>query len=339
MTPTISFKDNKPLLESAKFATITHSVNNKKTLSSYIIGRKLGTGSYGVVYHATHPCTSSQFAVKCINKQKVTMSGHDKTMEHLLTEIEVMSTVISENIIRLYDVFQDQTNYYLILDYCNKGDFVNYMKERGIHYLAEQEAVFFLKQIKNAFFELRKHQVMHRDVKLENLFIHNETLKLGDFGFSKIRQSRANSILGSKYTMAPEILLNIGKTAKYDAKVDLWSVGCVFYEMLFGEKFNHLTCKDGSIKTQIKSIKMYKEEDLYFPRPISESAKNMLRRLLTKNSLRRMSFEEFFAHELFREEGGYEKHNYVTGIVNRNDKWVKGDEYWNVGNENDFFGV
>ena len=62
-------------------------------------------------------------------------------------------------------------------------------------------------------------------------------LKIGDFGFSKITENFADSKLGSKYTMAPEILLNLNNNYKYDYKCDLWSIGCVFYEMIFGKRF------------------------------------------------------------------------------------------------------
>ena len=298
VTPNISFKDNKPQLETACFATIT-TEGSYKALGHYRLGEKLGIGSYGVVYIASHPSTSQQFAIKCVNKQKVLMSGHKKTMEHLLTEIEVMSTIKSENIIRLYDIYQDQTNYYLIIDYCNQGDFLNYLRKLNRNYLDEPEAIYYLKQLRNAFIDLRKNQVMHRDVKLENLFIHNKTLKLGDFGFSKIRKDMTNSILGSKYTMAPEILLGVEKSVTYGSKCDLWSIGCVFYEMLFGTKLP-IDGGDGSIQSIAKSMKVFRETDLKFPRPISPLAEDLLRRLLTKNVTERISFEEFFEHKIFQ---------------------------------------
>lgn len=298
ITPNISFKDNRPQLETACFATII-TQGSHKTIGPYRIGDKLGIGSYGVVYIASHPSSSQQFAIKCVNKQKVLMSGHKKTTEHFLTEIEVMSTIKSENIIRLYDIYQDQTNYYLIIDYCNQGDFLNYLRLVNKNWLDENEAVFFLKQLRNAFVDLRSHQVMHRDIKLENLFLHNKTLKLGDFGFSKIRRDTANSILGSKFTMAPEILIGVEMAVTYGPKCDLWSIGCVFYEMLFGCKVPIDKGTDGTIQSISKSIKMFKENELRFPRPISPLAEDLLRKLLVKNVNDRIDFDAFFNHPIF----------------------------------------
>lgn len=302
ITPNVSFRNNCPQLESAPFATIVVE-GSLRTLGAYQLGEKIGIGSYGVVYVSSHPSTSQQFAVKCVNKQKVLMSGHKKTMEHLMTEIEVMSTIKSETIIRLYDVYQDQTNYYLIIDYCNQGDFLNYLRLTNRNRLDEQEAVYFLRQLRDAFIELRHHSVMHRDIKLENLFVHNKTLKLGDFGFSKIRKDMANSILGSKYTMAPEILMGVEKAVTYGPKCDLWSIGCVFFEMLFGCKPPISNGGDGSIQSIQKSVKMFKESDLKLPWQISPQAEDLLRRLLVKSVNERIEFEEFFNHPLFKSGG------------------------------------
>lgn len=332
LSKSFSNKNEKHLLESVKFGTI-ETKDSVKVLGEYKIGNKIGMGSYGVVYHAVHPYRKMQYAIKCINKQKITLSGNDKTMEHLLTEIEVMSTIQSQNIIRLYDIFQDQTNYYLVLDYCDSGDFVAFLKKKGKNYLEEKEAIYFLKQLRDAFIVLRKHQVMHRDIKLENLFVNGTTLKLGDFGFSKKGNDTAHSILGSKFNMAPEILLSIGKTARYNYKCDLWSIGCVFYQMLFGKKFNQNSCGQGSLKHQIKSIQQYKKEDLTFPRQVSENTKHLLKGLLTKDNTKRMSFEQFFQHPVFGQDSNKEHHFTSTDIANRNQKIIQAKQYTIYGNQ------
>ena len=332
LSKSFSAKNEKLLLESVKFGTIETKGTNKE-LGQYQIGNKIGMGSYGVVYHAIHPYRNQQFAVKCINKQKITLSGNDKTMQHLLTEIEVMSTIQSQNIIRLYDIFQDQTNYYLVLDYCDSGDFVAYLKKIGKSYLEEKEAIYFLKQLKEAFVVLRRNQVMHRDIKLENLFVNGSTLKLGDFGFSKKGDDTAHSILGSKFNMAPEILLSIGGTARYNYKCDLWSIGCVFYQMLFGTKFNQSSCGQGSLQSQINSVKNYKRENLSFPRQVSEHTKHMLRGLLTKDSSKRMSFEEFFQHPIFGGDTGRDIQFTSTNIANRNQKVIQSKQHRIYGNQ------
>lgn len=81
----------------------------------------------------------------------------------------------------------------------------------------------------NGFRELRKHKVLHRDFKLANLFIHNETLIIGDFGFAKSGQEMAETKLGTPLTMAYEILTANSENSVYTSKADLWSVGVVYY--------------------------------------------------------------------------------------------------------------
>lgn len=122
----------------------------------------------------------------------------------------------------------------------------------------------------NGFKELRKHKVLHRDFKLANLFVHNNTLIIGDFGFAKSGQEMAETKLGTPLTMAFEILSN-SENASYNSKADLWSVGVVYYQMLFGETpFFGLTMQE-----LIKDI-WNKVNKLPFPWDISDESKDII---------------------------------------------------------------
>ena len=286
-----------------EFQTISNLKKNK-ILKDYKIIKKIGVGSFGVVYLSINLFTSQYFAIKCVNKQKV-LKGGKNSLEHLKSEIEIMEKLNSKHIIKLHKIFQDQTNYYLILDYCDKGDFKNYLKNRNKKFLKEKEAVFFFKQIKEAFIILRKNNILHRDIKLENLFINGSTLKIGDFGFSKITEDFTNSKLGSKFTMAPEIIFNIDNSRQYNYKCDLWSLGCVFYEMLFGERFlfeNLRTEKNNIIKAICETLRDYKEGEIFFPRYISKNMEDLLRKMLVKDERKRISFLGFISHPVFFED-------------------------------------
>lgn len=105
------------------------------------------------------------------------------------------------------------------------------MKERKK--LTELEAIEYLIQMLNGFKTLVKYKILHRDFKLANLMKHNNSIKIADFGFSKILEndSKTDTMLGSPLNMAPEIL----NGDSYDNKADIWSLGTVFYEMLFGK--------------------------------------------------------------------------------------------------------
>lgn len=84
----------------------------------------------------------------------------------------------------------------------------------------------------NGFQELRKHNIMHRDFKLANIFVNNGVVKIGDFGFAKSGFEMTSTKLGTPLTMAPELLMDKGS---YNSKADLWSIGVVTYQLLVGE--------------------------------------------------------------------------------------------------------
>ncbi len=140
-----------------------------------------------------------------------------------------MHKINHPNILHLHSVMESDNNYYMVVDYCNKGDFTNFLHDMKVNFLEEKEAVFFLKQIMNGFRELRKHRIIHRDFKLSNLLVNNDILKIGDFGLAKRGQDIAKSVVGSWLTSAPEVLSCVGSDSNYNAKSDLWSVGFVYY--------------------------------------------------------------------------------------------------------------
>jgi serine/threonine protein kinase len=116
-----------------------------------------------------------------------------------------MKQINHPNIMHLFDFMESSNNYYLVMQYCNKGDIEHYLSKQPKNWLPEKEALYFLKQIMNGFQVLRKHQVMHRDFKLANIFLNDETLVIGDFGFARAGQEMARTNLGTPLTKAPEL--------------------------------------------------------------------------------------------------------------------------------------
>ena len=126
----------------------------------------------------------------------------------------------------------------MVTSYCSDGDLKSLMnKKKGEGGLEESEAIYYLKQIMIAFECLHSHNIMHRDLKLDNIFLDSvDTVVIGDFGFAKLN-SIAYTILGTPTHWAPEIVKTQPKEDKipYTSKCDLWSIGVCFYEMLFNE--------------------------------------------------------------------------------------------------------
>lgn len=204
-----------------------------------------------------------------------------------------MSKIEHPNIIHLYDIMQDSVNFFLVMDYCDKGDLLEHQKKQPRTRFTEPQAVKFLANIRDAFLCLRNNNIMHRDIKLENLFVDkDDNLKIGDFGFAKEGLDESFTKLGSHNTMAPEIFFNIyNKEKKYNSKCDLWSIGVVFHIMLYGRKpyFCDLPKSDlNDFRKMIRSLKKFNASEKKFEGISNESA-DLLRGLLRKNPMHRIS--------------------------------------------------
>ena len=204
-----------------------------------------------------------------------------------------MSKIEHPNIIHLYDIMQDSLNFFLVMDYCDHGDLLEHQRKQPQTRFPEAQAVKYLSHIRDAFLCLRNNNIMHRDIKLENLFVdRDDNLKIGDFGFAKEGLDESFTKLGSHNTMAPEILFNIfNQQKKYDSKCDLWSIGVVFHIMLFGRKpyFCDLPKADlNNFRQMIRSLKSFKVSSLNLE-GISIESSDLLSRLLRKNPQERIS--------------------------------------------------
>jgi serine/threonine protein kinase len=265
-----------------------------RTIEKYLLKKALGQGQFGKVFKAEHLETHQIFAIKQIDKRKINANPILKRL--LDTEVSIMHEINHPNILHMHDYLETEKNYYLVIDFCNEGDFENYLEKRKLKFLPEEKAVFFLKQIMNGFTKLREHKVLHRDFKLANLFVNDETLVIGDFGFAKSGNDLAQTRLGTPLTMAYEIITAPNtEEITYTSKADLWSVGIVYYQMLFGK-----TPFFGATMPQlIRDIKA-KVNKLTFPKPVSAESKDLIQRLLQPNPDKRIDWKDFFGHPLFK---------------------------------------
>lgn len=260
-------------------------------IGKYVVLRKLGTGNFGVVHLVRDTETGNNFAMKSIDIFRI--EKHAKIRELFMTEINVMNKVKHPNIIHLHGFMKSKTHYLLIIDYCNGGDFQKKLAETPQGYFEEEQAVTYLAQILEGFKELQKHKILHRDFKMANLFLHNDQVVIGDFGFAKEGFDVTSTELGTPVIRAPEMAA-LGTVRNYNSKVDVWSMGVVFYEMLFGENpFFALNPKE--INEKIDHLAC---DRLPFPRKVSEEAMDFLRKTIQKNPNNRMDWDGCFSHPL-----------------------------------------
>ena len=133
-----------------------------------------------------------------------------KLKKLLEDEVKIMKEIQHPNIMHLYEYLVSGNNFYLVIQYCNGGNFEEFLEHRPNKLLPEPEALPYFKQIVAGFRVLNQEKVMHRDFKLANIFLHDNTLVIGDFGFAKSGSDMAQTKLGTPLTMAPELHLMVG---------------------------------------------------------------------------------------------------------------------------------
>ena len=263
-----------------------------KQVDNYILERKVGAGQFGEVYKGFNKINNQDIAVKVVKRELLT----GKFLELLENEIKVLRACDNINIIKLYDLKKTSHNFYLILEFCNEGDMSQYLKQKK--WLTEDEAVDYLIQILNGFKTLVKNNIIHRDFKLANILKHNGIIKIADFGFSKLlgKDGMTATMLGSPLNMAPEVLIG----SIYTNKADIWSIGTVFFEMLF----NRPAYIAGNIIDLIRNIKTKKLDIPRKTNNISPVCEDILRRMLDADPEYRISWEDLFKHKItyYREE-------------------------------------
>lgn len=257
-------------------------------LTAYTFAERLGSGSYGNVYKA-HGKTGAReaVAVKCVLKSKLCKAEVD----NIVTEISLMKRFKHPHIVEMKDFAWDANYIYIIMDYYGGGDLSRFIKSRNV--LAEDVVKKFLQQLALALRYLRSQSVAHMDLKPSNILLSSPrkpVLKLADFGFAQhfSDEETATKIKGSPLYMAPEMLLH----RKYDARVDIWSVGIILYEALFGKA----PYKSDTIDEVLVKIK--EQQPIVIPRgrKLSDPCRDLLTRCLKTNPEERMTFEEFFGH-------------------------------------------
>lgn len=264
-------------------------------MKGYIIGDykfekpRIGKGAFSNIYKGQHIHTKLPVAVKEMPYDKI-----KKIQENVKREFSLLKTLDHPNIIKLYDVFFDESskNIYFMIDLYDNGDLSNYLNGRKIK---EKYVKGYMRQIKDGLEYLYNQKILHRDLKPQNILVSKEkTLIITDFGFARYFETdiMLQTICGSPLYMAPEILLK----KKYNSMSDLWSVGVIMYEMLCGNV-------PYESKNLIDLIYKIKKKDIVFPlqitTKISHECNSLLISLLQKNPNTRCSWDIFFSHSWF----------------------------------------
>ncbi|XP_026498869.2 serine/threonine-protein kinase ULK3-like [Vanessa tameamea] len=277
-------------------------------IEGYVVTEKLGSGSYSTVYKAyTKVGARSIVAIKCVDKARVKHSG--AAIDNLITEIRLLKTLTHPHIVHMKHFTWDDKNIYIITEYCCGGDLSKYIHKYGR--VPEKRVLYFLQQLASALKFLREKGVVHMDLKPHNMLLHKGSegkfmLKVADFGFAQyLSEDSTKSVRGSPLYMAPEMILG-----DYDARVDLWSVGVIMYECLFGKApYSSATFKELLDKIQRRAPIAIPSNS-----SISAGCLDLLTRLLQHDPDKRISYDDFFNHEYLDLDHMPSKENYNKAV-------------------------
>lgn len=295
-------------LEQAK----AHSGSRLRTISRYHVGvaasrdydcedqaKVLGNGMGGNVVLGTCRLDGKDCAIKVFNLQSL----GEIEQELIRTEAEIYLTLDHPNIARLYDVYDDSGVVTLVMEYCSGGELFHRLMRQKTY--SEAQAAEATRQILHAVSYLHHHNVVHRDLKLENFLYQDESdtaeLKLIDFGFAKYWDSSTLMLdkCGSLQYVSPDVLSNKG----YTSQVDMWSLGVTVFMMLAGyAPFG----RPGKAET-LRQI-LYGKTTWFQARwdKVSSTAQDFVFKLLEKNPEIRMSAQQALQHPWLSTEGGDE---------------------------------
>lgn len=260
-----------------------------KLVGEYELGRTLGRGTYATVKLAVHRPTGKQYAIKIIKRENMT----ERAAERLRTEIAIMRCINHPHIIRLSEVMMSDTRFFLVMQYCPKGEFLQLLN----HIYSEDEAAVYFCQLCCALHYCHRFGICHRDLKFENVLLDEQNhLIVTDFGLGAVSNSpdktfySQKTTCGSAHYIAPEVI----SEKKYDGrKADIWSLGVMLYSMVHGA----LPFPEDDIQKLFDKIQRC---SYVLDSSLSPELQDLLRNLLQPDPQKRLSFREIFKHPFLK---------------------------------------
>ena len=257
-------------------------------IGNYHLLDTIGEGNFAKVKLGMHLVTKQQVAIKIIDKTNI----EKDTFSKLNREIRAMKGLSHPNIVKLYEVMETSANVFLVMEYCSGGELYNHIVNHSK--MKEAEARKYFRQIVFAVEYCHSKNVIHRDIKVENLLLdHNMDIKVADFGFTNNfkKDKKLMTWCGSPPYAAPELF--IGK-AYTGPEVDVWSMGVVLFVLVCGE----LPFKGDTIKDVRKEVLKC---EITFPSQVSSDCEHLIKKILVVNSESRYKIPEIMAHKWFKE--------------------------------------
>ena len=264
--------------------------NTSNILLQYETKEKIGEGTFSEVKLGINKTTKEKVAIKILEKSKII---NKEDLERVNREKQILSNFNHLNIIKIYSIFENSSQFFIIMEFCENGELFNYIvnKER----LNEKEASYFYYQLINGLEYIHNKNVVHRDLKPENLLLDkNGILKIIDFGLSNYFNGKnlLKTPCGSPCYASPEMVS--GKN--YDGFcIDIWATGIILYAMLCG----YLPFEDVDNNILFKKISQC---NLHYPQQfIGTNAKDLLKKILVTEPEKRIKIKDIKKHPFYLE--------------------------------------
>ncbi|ODV95120.1 hypothetical protein PACTADRAFT_49870 [Pachysolen tannophilus NRRL Y-2460] len=307
-----------PSVESIRKVNIDERIHFK--CKYVVLAETLGSGTYSVVKEGVHKDSGLHYAIKVIKKNL--MYGRESLIQNEITILKKISKFNHKNILSLNDFFETDDELYLVTDLATGGDLFDKISSNGSYF--EQDAINIIKSLCDAVQFLHHHNIIHRDLKSENLVFKTTSIKseilITDFGlatFYNKQKDKLNLICGTLSHIAPEILIHKypipsslskeqidiyleEKITGYSYPVDIWSLGVLTYFVLCG--YMPFDCEtDDETREAIMTGDYYFEPKEYWEN-ISDNAKDFISKCFNLNQNQRITIDELVNHKFLIEK-------------------------------------
>ncbi|XP_069065781.1 serine/threonine-protein kinase PLK1 [Pleurodeles waltl] len=266
---------------------IPETLVDPRTRRRYRRGRFLGKGGFAKCFEITDMETEEVLAGKIVPKSLL-LKPHQK--EKMSMEISIHRSLGHRHVVGFSGFFEDQDFVYVVLELCRRRSLLELHKRRKA--VTEPEARYYMRQTIMGCQYLHRNRVIHRDLKLGNLFLNDDMeVKIGDFGLAtkiEFDGERKKTLCGTPNYIAPEVL---GKKG-HSFEVDIWSLGCILYTLLVGKPPFETSC----LKETYMRIK---KNEYTIPKHINPVAANLISKMLQSDPNTRPTIDELLTDDFF----------------------------------------
>ncbi|KAM9031926.1 serine/threonine-protein kinase Nek5 [Sarcophilus harrisii] len=197
-------------------------------MDKYDVIKMIGEGAFGKAFLAKGKADNQQCVIKEIDLTKMPYREKEASKK----EVILLAKMKHPNIVKFFTSLQEMNKLYIVMEYCDGGDLMKRISRQHGVLFDEDKILGWFVQISLGLKHIHDRKILHRDIKTQNIFLSNNEMvaKLGDFGIARVLNNTmelARTCVGTPYYLSPEICQN----KPYNNKTDIWSLGCVLYEL------------------------------------------------------------------------------------------------------------